>query len=105
MNLDINLKVLNYFYLGAHISLMMPEEYKSVNIGVLNFVARKWQHRVITFEISGCSIWWHRDKTGAEMWLIGLNIVSDNICQLRSDLGLRDNAMYTPHMTILEYEM
>ena len=81
---------------------MMPEEYNTVDLRLMNQVAKKWMNRRIQFQITGCSIWWHEDKTGAQMWLLGFNIFSEDICELRTDLRLKDNKIFVSDMSVLE---
>ena len=84
---------------------MMPTEYNTVDPMLLKSVEKKWSRRQIEFEITGCSVWWHTDTTGANMWLVAFNIVSRNIFEIRRDLGLSDSLKYFQHMTVLEYEI
>ena len=81
---------------------MMPEEYNAVRLEHLKRVARKWKKRSIEFQIAGCQVWWHTDRTGAQMWLLGFVITSAEIIELRNDLGLMNNEKYTPHMILVE---
>lgn len=84
---------------------MMPREYGSVKATILEQVKFKWKNKRIQFQVSGCRIVWHEDKTGAKMWLLLYKIRSDDIFQLRQDLGLKRDSAFVPHITILENEL
>ena len=82
---------------------MMPSEYNTVDPSLLKQVARKWSGKRINFEITRCSVWWHTDVTGAQMWLLGFNITCKDLLKIRSDLKLVYSKKYKPHMVALEY--
>ena len=82
---------------------MMPSEYHSVSQRTLLNTFNNWKDRIVKFEISGCKMVWHEDKSGAKMWILCFKIVSKDIDQLRKDLGLKENPNFEPHISALEY--
>ena len=82
---------------------MMPREYDLIPI--MKKVENTWRDKAIQFEISGCRVLWHEDRTGAKMWLLLFKIKSDAIFDLRKDLGLPLDPDFVPHITILENEI
>ena len=95
---------LNFPFLGAHSSLMIPREYGSIDESVLNCVKNKWKDRQIRFNVIDCSAYLHEDKFHQKAWIICLKISSRHIDELRADLGLYDLS-YNSHISILEYEI
>ena len=95
---------LNFHFLGAHTSLMIPREYGSVDASLLNHVQNKWKDRKVRFNVIDCNTYLHEDKFGQKAWIICLKVSSRQIAELRSDLGLYD-LHYNSHVSILEYEI
>ena len=93
------------FCLAAHISLMLPREYRTVSENVLKRVQKKWKDRKISFKITRCKAFPHQDRLGKKEWIICFNITSSDAYQLRRELGLRNQADYNSHITILEKEI
>ena len=83
---------------------MIPREYGSADVSVLNHVQHKWEARKVQFNIIDCSTYLHEDKFGQKAWIICLNVSSRQIAELRSDLGLFD-LDYNSHVSVLEYEI
>lgn len=98
-------QVLTKCFLAAHMSLMLPREYKTVSDYVLRKVQKKWKNRRINFQITRCKAFRHEDRLGKKEWILCFNVNSPDAHQLRRDLGLKTQEDYNSHITILEKEI
>ena len=83
----------------------MPFEYGSVSLDKLKNLYSKVKEMKITFEITGVDVRLHNDRFGGQQWVVLLLIDSEEVANLRSQMGVEKNVLYCPHIAVLEKEI
>jgi hypothetical protein len=91
---------------AAHISVMVPDEYGSVEDSVLIALEEELRTKKISFRIEGVKVMQHQEKDSSRLfWLIAFIVKSEELGIIREKMGLKNREIFNSHMTVLEYEI
>ena len=95
--------ILKKRYPAAHISVMLPEEYRSVPRSVLESAEEEFKETLFDFKITGVKLVYHVEKeTGDPYWLVAFAVECEQLEMIRKKIQLKKKKNYNPHLTVLE---
>ena len=90
-------------YPAAHISVMLPEEYRSVPTSILESAEKEFKETSFDFKITGVKLVYHVEKeTGDPYWLVAFEVECEQLEMIRNKIQLKKKKNYNPHLTVLE---
>ena len=85
---------------------MLKEEQANINSSTVEHVIKEWEKKPISVTITGSYLYKMYHKSKGWLTLFALNAYSDDVLEMREDLGLqRKPYKYNMHVTLFEKKM